>query len=288
MLPEMTPMNWQSCGKSWTLDRVPMVMGVLNVTPDSFSDGGSYRDLDKAVERGLEMIEEGADIIDIGGESTRPNAEQVDENEELRRVISVVEALASRTGTPLSIDTRKVRVAREAVKAGATVINDVEANSKEPAMWELVAESGAGYVAMHMQGSPGTMQKNPEYTDVVKDVALFFQDRLSRIFLSGVKKEQVMLDVGIGFGKNLNHNLALLRALDEFHSLGHPLLLGVSRKSMLQALLGVKPPVKRMPAGIACACWAMQQNVAMIRTHDVGETVQALRMWDALQPNEKR
>ena len=146
-----------------------------------------------------------------------------------------------------------------------------------------MAESGAGYVAMHMQGSPGTMQKNPHYDDVVQDVFDFFQNRLDLIFLSGVKREQVMLDVGIGFGKTLEHNLDLLRSLESFQSLGHPVLLGVSRKSMFQSLLSVGSPLKRVPAGLACACWVMQQGVGMIRTHDVEETVQALRMWDALQ-----
>ena len=215
-------------------------MGILNVTPDSFSDGGSYVDVPKAVDRGLEMVEEGVDLVDIGGESTRPNAADVDVAEELRRVVPVVEALAAQSSIPLSIDTRKVRVAREAVQAGAVIINDVEANRQDPSMWEWVAESGAGYVAMHMQGSPGTMQKNPQYDDVVEDVIEFFGNQLDLIFLSGVKKEQVMLDVGIGFGKTLDHNIKLLRSLRLLQSLGHPLLLGVSRKSMFQTLLGVE------------------------------------------------
>ena len=189
-------------------------MGILNVTPDSFSDGGSYVDVPKAVDRGLEMVEEGVDLVDIGGESTRPNAADVDVAEELRRVVPVVEALAAQSSVPLSIDTRKVRVAREAVQAGAVIINDVEANRQDPSMWEWVAESGAGYVAMHMQGSPGTMQKNPQYDDVVEEVIEFFGNQLDLMFLSGVKKEQVMLDVGIGFGKTLDHNMKLLRSLE--------------------------------------------------------------------------
>ncbi len=258
-------------------------MGILNVTPDSFSDGGTYVDVSKAVDRALEMLEEGADIIDIGGESTRPNAEEVQESEELRRVIPVIEALIAQTSAPLSIDTRKVAVARYAVQAGAVVINDVEASRTDASMWDWVAESGAGYIAMHMQGNPGVMQQNPQYGDVVEEVTAFFRDRLERIQLSGVKKEQVMLDVGIGFGKTLDHNLALLRSLNRFQSLERPQLLGVSRKSMFKMLLGIDDPLQRIPAGLACACWAMQQNVGMIRTHDVAETVQALRMWEALQ-----
>lgn len=276
-------MNWSTGKHQWTLQGVPKVMGILNVTPDSFSDGGSYVDVPKAVDRGLEMVEEGVDLVDIGGESTRPNAADVDIAEELRRVVPVVEALVAQSSIPLSIDTRKVRVAREAVQAGAVIINDVEASRQDPSMWEWVAESGAGYVAMHMQGSPGTMQKNPQYDDVVEDVIEFFGNQLDLMSLSGVKKEQVMLDVGIGFGKTLDHNIKLLRSLRRMQSLGHPLLLGVSRKSMFQTLLGVESFEKRMPAGLACACWAMQQGVGMIRTHDVTETVQALKMWDALQ-----
>jgi dihydropteroate synthase len=276
-------MIWETCKHQWTLQGVPKVMGILNVTPDSFSDGGAYVDVPKAVDRGLRMVHEGVDLIDIGGESTRPNAAEVDETEELRRVIPVVEALVTQSPVPLSIDTRKVRVAREAIQAGAVIVNDVEANRQDPSMWEWIAESGAGYVAMHMQGSPGTMQKDPQYDDVVQDVIDFFKNRLDLIFFSGVKKEQVMLDVGIGFGKTLEHNLELLRSLEAFQALGHPLLLGVSRKSMFQSLLGVEAPLQRVPAGLACACWAMQQGVGMIRTHDVEETVQALKMWEALQ-----
>jgi len=281
-------MIWQTNRKSWSFDNCPMVMGILNVTPDSFSDGGKFTKVELAVDRAMQMVSEGAEIIDIGGESTRPNADPVGLEEELQRVIPVIEALASRSDVSISIDSRKVEVARRAVDAGATIINDVEANRQDTTMWDLVAEKGVGYVAMHMQGQPGTMQQNPVYEDVVGEIRTFFEDTLKQIQRCGVKKEQVMLDVGIGFGKTLDHNLALLRSLDVFEQLGRPLLLGFSRKSMFGKLLDVEDPGDRMPAGLACACWAFEKRVAVVRTHDVSETVQALRMWDALRQSSTK
>jgi dihydropteroate synthase len=281
-------MIWQTNRKSWSFDNCPMVMGILNVTPDSFSDGGKFTKVELAVDRAMQMVSEGAEIIDIGGESTRPNADPVGLEEELQRVIPVIEALASRSDVSISIDSRKVEVARRAVDAGATIINDVEANRQDTTMWDLVAEKGVGYVAMHMQGQPGTMQQNPVYEDVVGEIRTFFEDTLKQIERCGVKKEQVMLDVGIGFGKTLDHNLALLRSLDVFEQLGRPLLLGVSRKSMFGKLLDLEDPGDRMPAGLACACWAFEKRVAVVRTHDVSETVQALRMWDALRQSSTK
>lgn len=227
-------------------------------------------------------------MIDIGGESTRPNADPVGLEEELQRVIPVIEALAACSDVSISIDTRKVEVARRAVDAGATIINDVEANRQDTSMWDLVSKTAVGYVAMHMQGQPGTMQENPLYEDVVGEIRTFFQETLKQIERCGVKKEQVMLDVGIGFGKTLDHNLALLRSLDAFGQLGRPLLLGVSRKSMFGKLLNVEDPSDRMPAGLACACWAFEKGVAVVRTHDVSETVQALRMWHALRQSSTK
>jgi len=281
-------MIWQTNRKSWSFDNCPMVMGILNVTPDSFSDGGKFTKVELAVDRAMQMVSEGAEIIDIGGESTRPNADPVGLEEELQRVIPVIEALASRSDVSISIDSRKVEVARRAVDAGATIINDVEANRQDTSMWDLVARTGVGYVAMHMQGQPGTMQQSPVYEDVVGEIRTFFEDTLKQIQRCGVKKEQVMLDVGIGFGKTLDHNLALLRSLDVFEQLGRPLLLGVSRKSMFGKLLDVEDPGDRMPAGLACACWAFEKRVAVVRTHDVSETVQALRMWDALRQSSTK
>ncbi|NBQ24351.1 MAG: dihydropteroate synthase [Verrucomicrobia bacterium] len=258
-------------------------MGILNVTPDSFSDGGEYEDPSRAVERAMTMVHEGADIVDIGGESTRPGAPEVSQQEEMKRVIPVLERLVSAGCSALSVDTRKVEVARAAVECGASIINDVEASRSDLAMWQLVAESGVGYVAMHMQGQPRTMQHAPNYSEVVSEVYAFFTERLDTMHHLGIKKQQVVLDVGIGFGKDLSHNLELLRSIECFGKLERPIMLGVSRKSLFKALLGVEEPSRRLPAGLATALWAVNQGVKIIRTHDVAETVQALAMWEALQ-----
>lgn len=257
--------------------RRTVIMGIVNVTPDSFSDGGLYLDPKAAVAHAVKLVEEGAEIIDVGGESTRPQALPVEESEELRRVIPVIEQLAACLRVPLSIDTRKPGVARAALQAGASLVNDVEANREDPAMWQAVAEAGAGYVAMHMQGTPQTMQSKPTYGNVVDEVGLFFADRLARLGAAGLKPEQVVLDVGIGFGKTVEHNLELLAGLNRFKKFGRPLLLGVSRKSFLGKLLGTEVAA-RLPAGLACVCWAVGAGVQVIRTHDVGATLQAVRM----------
>ena len=265
----------------WTFPRPAMVMGILNVTPDSFSDGGRFLDAGKAVARGEAMIAEGAELIDVGGESTRPGAAPVDEAEELRRVIPVVKALASRTGAVISIDTRKAGVARAALDAGASIVNDIEAQRTDPELWKAVAAAGAGYVAMHMQGSPQTMQADPRYEDVVGEVTGFFRERLLRLEACGVRPEQVLLDPGIGFGKTLDHNLALIRGLGVISTLGRPILLGVSRKSFIGRLFGAEPD-DRLGASLACALWAAGSGAGMFRVHDVAETVQALRMREIL------
>lgn len=276
-------MIWQCRQQLWDLSHRPLVMGILNVTPDSFSDGGEYEDPSRAVERAMTMVHEGADIVDIGGESTRPGAPEVSQQEEMERVIPVLERLVSAGCSALSVDTRKVEVARVAVECGASIINDVEASRSDLAMWHLVAESGVGYVAMHMQGQPRTMQHAPNYSEVVSEVYAFFTERLDAMHRSGIKKQQVVLDVGIGFGKDLSHNLELLRSIECFGKLERPIMLGVSRKSLFKALLGVEEPSRRLPAGLATALWAVNQGVKIIRTHDVAETVQALAMWEALQ-----
>lgn len=261
--------------------RPAIVMGVLNVTPDSFSDGGLYCDVEKAVAHALEMEEKGAEIIDVGGESTRPDAVPVPEAEELRRVIPVIERLVGRVKAPISIDTMKPEVARAALAAGASIVNDVAANRTDDAMWRLVADARAGYIAMHMQGTPATMQCNPAYANVTKEITAFFDDRLKRLEKAGVRREQVVLDVGIGFGKNLTHNLQLLAGMKHFKKLQRPLLLGVSRKSFLGKLLGAEV-ADRLPAALACTTWGLQAGVAIFRTHDVAPTVQALRMTEAI------
>jgi dihydropteroate synthase len=261
--------------------RPTLVMGVVNVTPDSFSDGGKFFNPEAAIAHALELAGQRADILDIGGESTRPGAEPVTEAEELRRVIPVIEKLAARVKIPLSIDTMKPAVARAALQAGASIINDVAANRKDDAMWKIVAEFRAGYVCMHAQGTPQTMQKNPVYADVVREVGEFFGERLARLNGCGVVADQVVLDVGIGFGKTLEHNLQLLANLESFTTMARPLLIGVSRKTFIEKLLGGKLN-ERLPASLACASLAIAGGVQIIRTHDVAEAVQAARMTEAL------
>jgi dihydropteroate synthase len=267
--------------------RPALVMGVVNVTPDSFSDGGRFLKPSAAVAHALALAQQGAEIIDIGGESTRPQAIPVSEAEELRRVMPVLEQLAGKLDVPISIDTMKVGVAREALAAGASVVNDVHANREDSAMWELVAEAGAGYVCMHMRGTPQTMQENPAYADVVAEVNEFFKSRLQRLSDCGVQREQIIFDPGIGFGKKIEHNLALLGALPRFGDLDRPLLLGVSRKSFLGKVSGAQPE-SRLAAGLACACLAVEAGVQLVRTHDVAETVQALRMTEAILSKRRK
>ena len=250
----------------------PLVMGVLNVTPDSFSDGGRWFERDAAVARGLELVDEGADVVDVGGESTRPGAEPVPEEEEMRRVLPVVEALAGRTR--VSIDTRRGAVAEAAVAAGATLVNDVSAS-----LWEVSASLGVGWVAMHMQGEPATMQRDPTYTDVVGEVRDFLVDRAGRARRAGV--DEVWIDPGIGFGKTPAHNLSLLRHLDVLTATGIPVLVGTSRKSFLGSLTGedASDPVgDRAEASLATAVWSMCRGASMVRVHDVRATAQAARL----------
>ncbi len=252
----------------------PLVMGVLNVTPDSFSDGGRWLDSDAAVQHGLEMVTDGADVVDVGGESTRPGADPVPEAEELRRVVDVVAALAPYVR--VSVDTRKPGVARAAVAAGATLVNDVSAS-----LWDVAAETGAGWVAMHMQGDPATMQLSPTYVDVVGEVRRFLLERAEAARQAGV--EEVWIDPGIGFGKTAEHNLALLRHLSLLTASGFPVLVGTSRKSFLGKLTsspGREPaPVDdRLEASVASAVWSMTQGADMVRVHDVGPTVAAARL----------
>ncbi len=256
-------------------------MGIVNVTPDSFSDGGKFVDPDAAIRHALELVGQGASILDVGGESTRPQAQSVSEEEEIRRVIPVIRELVARVSIPISIDTMKPAVARAALESGAAIVNDIAANRSDDEMWRIVAEHGAGYVCMHMQGTPATMQVNPTYVNVVNEVAMFFSERLERLSDCGVNSDQVIFDVGIGFGKSLEHNLELLGALAKFGRLGRPLLLGVSRKSFIGRLLGTDLP-DRLPGSLACACMAVEAGVQMIRTHDVAETLQAMRMTEAI------
>src|ERR1700677_827242 len=261
--------------------RPVLLMGVVNATPDSFYDRGRFATSEAAIQQALRLAGEGAEIIDIGGESSRPRANPVSEAEELRRVLPVFEALAGAVSVPLSIDTVKPGVARAALGAGASIINDIAANRDDPEMWRLAAETGAGYVLVHMQGSPGTMQENPRYEDVVLEVGGFFEDRLSRLRACGVNAEQVLLDVGIGFGKRTEDNLRLLAQLRRFTKWERPLLLGASRKSFMGSLVGAKIE-ERLPPSIACACWGVENGAQVIRCHDVAATRHAVRMTEAL------
>lgn len=267
---------------TFTFPRPALVMGVVNVTPDSFSDGGRFLDPAKAIQHALDLVQQGADILDIGGESTRPNAAPVAGDEETRRVLPVIEALAKQVTVPISIDTMKPAVARAALRAGASIVNDVAAHRTDDSMWQIVADANAGYIAMHMQGTPQTMQTAPSYGDVAHDVEEFFSDRLMCLAAAGVAPEQVALDVGIGFGKTVEHNLQLLTRLQSFTRWHRPLLLGVSRKSFIPKVSGDPDSADRLGGSIACACWGVQNGVDIIRTHDVASTRQALRLTEAL------
>jgi len=255
-------------------------MGVVNVTPDSFSDGGKFNSPKAAIAHGLRLIDEGADILDIGGESTRPAAAPVGETEELRRILPVLEALVGKV--PLSVDTMKPNVARAALKAGAVIINDVAANRTDPEMWKVVAEASAGYVLMHMQGTPQNMQDDPRYKDVVREVNEFFDERLKRLNAFGVAADQVVLDVGIGFGKMVEHNLQLLASLKAFIRWKRPILLGASRKGFIGRITGAEQPAERLAGSLACACWGVSLGANIIRAHDVAETRQAIGMMESI------
>ncbi|MCB1127525.1 MAG: dihydropteroate synthase [Verrucomicrobiae bacterium] len=280
-------MRWKALNHEWTFPRPALLMGIVNVTPDSFSDGGCFLSPADAIRHALTLEAEGAEIIDIGGESTRPGAAPVTEAEELRRVLPVIEGLAGRLKAAISIDTRKATVARAAVLAGASIVNDVGAASAGTDMLDLVATTGVGYVCMHMQGSPDTMQAAPRYRDVVAEVRAFLAERLRRLTAAGIRTDQVVVDPGIGFGKTLEHNLALLAALKMVGSSGRPLLLGASRKSFISNLLGVKPE-DRLPGSLACAVWAVEQGVQILRIHDVAATHQAIRMHEAMSTKLKQ
>jgi dihydropteroate synthase len=265
--------------------RPALLMGVVNATPDSFYDGGRHDTTEAAVAHALRLAAEGADIIDIGGESSRPRANPVSEAEELRRVIPVFEALAGAVSIPLSIDTVKAGVAREALRAGASIINDIGANRDNGEIWRLAAETGAAYVVVHMQGVPATMQDHPAYDNVLVEVSGFFEERLSRLRACGVSQEQVVLDVGIGFGKALEHNLRLLAELRRFTKWERPLLLGASRKSFTGRVVGANIE-ERLPPSLACACWAVQNGARIIRCHDIAATRHAVRMTEALMEQQ--
>jgi dihydropteroate synthase len=268
-------------GRTLSLDR-PRVVGILNLTPDSFSDGGIHASVDDAVAHGVRMVEEGADMLDVGGESTRPGADEVSVEEELRRVLPAVEQLAARTTVPISIDTSRPEVMRAAVAAGAGMINDVYALRRDGAL-EAAAELGVPVCLMHMLGEPRSMQDDPHYDDVVAEVHRFLTDRLFACELAGIDRRKVLVDPGFGFGKTLEHNIALLCALERFASLGSGVYAGLSRKRMIGALTGRATPADRAAGSAAAALIAVQRGARLVRVHDVLPTVDALAVWRAVQ-----
>ncbi len=260
----------------------PRVMGILNVTPDSFSDGGDFVSPERAILHAEQMLLDGADIIDIGGESTRPGADAVSEQQELDRVIPVIEAIKQRLSVVVSIDTNKPTVMRDAVAAGAGLINDVMA-LQAPGALETASQLNVPICLMHMQGKPRTMQQQPEYADVVSDIMAFFQQRIDVCVAAGIPQERLLLDPGFGFGKTLEHNLSLLKELGKFLHLGLPLLVGISRKSMIGAILDNAPVDDRLYGSLAAAVLAIEKGASIIRVHDVRPTVDALKVANAVR-----
>jgi len=263
-----------------TLDR-PRLMGILNTTPDSFSDGGRFDGFGAAVGRGRALIAEGADMLDIGGESTRPGASVVDSSTEISRTAPVIKALSGAIETPISIDTRKADVAAAAMAAGAAMINDVSALGYDAAMLDTVHDSGAPVCLMHAQGDPKTMQTNPVYQNVLLDVYDYLAERVQTLEARGIARSRMVVDPGIGFGKTQDHNLALIRGLSLFHGLGCAVLLGVSRKRMIATIGGAKAADNRAPGSIALGLEAVRQGVQLLRVHDIADTRQALALWQA-------
>jgi dihydropteroate synthase len=280
--PASLTSGWRCRDRVLALGPQTLVMGILNVTPDSFSDGGRFLDRAVAVAHARRMVEAGADIIDVGGESTRPGAEPVPEGDERRRVVPVIAALAAGVDVALSVDTTKAGVAEAAIEAGATIVNDVSALRADPAMAGVIAGSGAGAVLMHMLGEPRTMQRDPRYGDVVAEVAAFLVDRAEAAQAAGIGRECIVVDPGLGFGKTYEHNLALLQATRQLAGLGYPLLVGPSRKNAIAA--GMRLPVgERVELTAAAVGWAVAHGAAAVRVHDVREMVRVARMTEAIR-----
>ena len=259
----------------------PMIMGVVNVTPDSFSDGGQYISPSKAIEHGLQLLDEGADILDIGGESTRPGAEVVDIQKEIDRVVPVIEGL-KKHACWISIDTRNAKTMQAALSVGANIINDISALSYDPESIDVASEAEVPVILMHSQGTPQSMQNNPSYNNVVMEVFAFLKERIELCKSHRIDTDLLVIDPGIGFGKTIEHNLLLLRDIREFHALGAPILLGTSRKSFIGALSGNEPPDDRLGGSLSSALWGLSQGVSIFRVHDVKETKQAIRVYKAI------
>lgn len=274
--------QWKCRDRTLMLDGMPLIMGVLNVTPDSFSDGNRYFDRERAVARGLTMVEEGADIIDIGGESTRPDAPTVEVGDELERVIPVIEELAGRTDTVISVDTMKGAVAQQAIEAGTRIINDVSALTHDPDMPEIARESGVGVVLMHMLGTPRTMQNDPQYNDVVAEVSNYLKSRVDDLLAKGLDRKTLAVDPGIGFGKTVEHNVRLLANLDAVGACGLPVVVGLSRKSFLGKLTG-RNVDERLAGSLAALAFCVLNGAHVMRVHDVKESCDAARIASILK-----
>jgi len=271
--------SWTLRTKSLSFDALPVIMGIVNVTPDSFSDGGKFHDSQAAVDHALQLVADGAGILDVGGESTRPYSNPVTTTEELARVIPVIQRLAELTDVPISIDTSKAEVARQAVAAGAEIINDVTGLEGDPQMLDVARESNAGICAMHMQGTPQTMQDAPSYDNVVQDISGYLQNRRNALLASGIHRDRICLDPGIGFGKTHAHNLELLKSCDQFHALGCPILVGHSRKGFIAHVLGDRE-CERMSGTVGVALGLATQGVQVLRVHDVAEVRRALVLFE--------
>jgi dihydropteroate synthase len=273
---------WTIGDRIFDVSRHGLIMGVLNITPDSFSDGGEFFTSDKAIEQGLRMAAEGADIIDVGGESTRPGSEPVDADEELRRVIAVIENLRTKIDVPISIDTSKAAVARAAIEVGASIVNDVTGGRGDERMLPIVAETKSALIVMHMQGTPRTMQVRPRYTDVVEEISEFFRQQYARAIGLNIDPMAIAFDPGIGFGKTLEHNLELLGRLEQLRVHDRPLVVGVSRKSFLGKLIGSREISDRLIPGLALTSLLRARGADVFRVHDVKENVHALRVTEAI------
>lgn len=277
----MNARTWQ-CGRfTLALDR-PLVMGILNVTPDSFSDGGRYLDPVLALTHGRDLAANGADIIDVGGESTRPGADDVPPTEEISRVRPVLAALARDFDVPLSIDTRHAEVARACIEAGASIINDVS-GFRDPSMVELAAACDAGVIVMHMLGEPRTMQSEPVYDDVVAEVGEYLVSQAEMLEAAGVRRERIAIDPGIGFGKTTAHNVDLLRGLPDIAAVGYPVVVGASRKRFIGDLTGEADAARRVSGSVAAAVWSLLHGADVVRVHDVRETVETFGVWTAIE-----
>lgn len=262
-------------------DNTPLIMGIVNATPDSFSDGGDYNAPDKAIAHGLKMLEQGTDILDIGGESTRPNADIISTEEEMRRVLPIIEGLAGRAPY-ISIDTRNAKTMREAIRLGANIVNDISALTHDPEAIHVIIENNVPTCLMHMKGTPQTMQSAPNYENVIDEIMAYFEDRLQFFEVNGGDKKNIILDPGIGFGKTLEHNLTIIKHIGQFKKLGCPVLLGASRKSFVDALCHAPNAKDRLGGSIAAVLSAVNKGVNIVRVHDVLETKQAIKTYQAI------